>query len=483
MSTVCRRCVQFWRQCVQFPGRCVHFPPRCVQSGLTTRSLWRAPARRFRGGFWRGDQAGGSVRRRSKFGLDGRLDAMASLEGHRSGWAVVEQPIELQEVAAQQHRSPDSVNHGLHGGDRHLKGRVQLRESEMRDVAACDEVAFDATEVGLASVLETQGLHDAAVNTTVAGAGVNQTKKRQDLGIRIMDASRMPDLDKQCRTFMPRTVRFVGRATVNDLHEAVRMSGRMATARASCGLREPGTARRRTFERPPRWPRHSCRMSRLAACPQTRPTCANAWPRSGPACSRRSPSSPGLPAGLSPYSVRVVARPTTLTQVKCQWSYGEAQPARTDQSRGRSTSSQNEPKSPACLSGRSGQARNLRGRAACWPRRHNGIALPKRVPISGSRLPKFRIGHESRAARESQGGLYQERPINSPDRHVIALLPNSHELIIAVPKRPDLGVRHRDALSTGSSSPSRPPHRGLSTQVGCRTTWPVADRATAGSDS
>ena len=61
----------------------------------------------------------------------------ASLEGHRSGWAVVEQPIELQEVSAQQHRSANSVNHGLHGRDRHLVRRVQLRESEMRDVPVC----------------------------------------------------------------------------------------------------------------------------------------------------------------------------------------------------------------------------------------------------------------------------------------------------------------------------------------------------------
>lgn len=121
---------------------------------------------------------------------------MASLEGHGSGWAVVEQPVELQKVAAEQYRSPDSVNHGLHGGDRHLKGRVQLRESEMRDVTACGEVAFNAAEVSLAGELETQGLHDAAIDATVAGAGVNQTKKGQGLGIRVMDAARMPNLDK-----------------------------------------------------------------------------------------------------------------------------------------------------------------------------------------------------------------------------------------------------------------------------------------------
>ena len=59
---------------------------------------------------------------------------MASLEGHSSSRTVVEQPIKLQEVAAQQHRSPDSVNHGLHGRNRHLVRRIQLRESEMRDV-------------------------------------------------------------------------------------------------------------------------------------------------------------------------------------------------------------------------------------------------------------------------------------------------------------------------------------------------------------
>ena len=65
----------------------------------------------------------------------------------------------------------------------------------MRDVAACCEVAFNASEVSLAGVLETQGLHDAAIDAAVAGASVDQTKKGQGLGIRVMDAARMPDLD------------------------------------------------------------------------------------------------------------------------------------------------------------------------------------------------------------------------------------------------------------------------------------------------
>ena len=66
----------------------------------------------------------------------------------------------------------------------------------MRDVTACREVPFNATEVSLAGILETQGLHDAVIDTTVARASVNQTKKCQGLGIRVMDATRMPDLDK-----------------------------------------------------------------------------------------------------------------------------------------------------------------------------------------------------------------------------------------------------------------------------------------------
>ena len=66
----------------------------------------------------------------------------------------------------------------------------------MRDVAAGGEVAFDATEVGLAGELEAQGLHDAAIDATVARAGVNQTKKRQGLGVRVMKAARMPDLEQ-----------------------------------------------------------------------------------------------------------------------------------------------------------------------------------------------------------------------------------------------------------------------------------------------
>lgn len=66
----------------------------------------------------------------------------------------------------------------------------------MRDVAACGEVAFDAAEVGLASVLETQRLHDAAIDAAVAGASVDQTKEGQGLGIRVMDVSGMPDLDQ-----------------------------------------------------------------------------------------------------------------------------------------------------------------------------------------------------------------------------------------------------------------------------------------------
>ncbi|MDE2868235.1 MAG: hypothetical protein OXR64_03675 [Chloroflexota bacterium] len=66
----------------------------------------------------------------------------------------------------------------------------------MGDVAACCEVAFDAAEVSLASVLETQGLHDAAIDAAVARAGVDQTKEGQGLGIRVMDASGMPDLDQ-----------------------------------------------------------------------------------------------------------------------------------------------------------------------------------------------------------------------------------------------------------------------------------------------
>ena len=66
----------------------------------------------------------------------------------------------------------------------------------MRDVTACCEVPFNATEVSLAGELETQRLHDAAIDTTVARASVNQTKKRQGLGTRVMDATRMPDLNK-----------------------------------------------------------------------------------------------------------------------------------------------------------------------------------------------------------------------------------------------------------------------------------------------
>ncbi len=128
--------------------------------------------------------------------LDGRLVVRASLEGHRSSWAVVEQPVKLQEVAAQQDRSADAINHGLHGRDRHLVRRIQLRESEMRDVAACGEVAFNATEISLAGELETQGLHDAAIDAAVAGASVDQTKEGQGLGIRVMDASGMPHLDQ-----------------------------------------------------------------------------------------------------------------------------------------------------------------------------------------------------------------------------------------------------------------------------------------------
>jgi len=127
--------------------------------------------------------------------LDGPLVVRASLEGHRSSRTVVEQPIELQEVAAQQHGSPDSVDHGLHGRDRHLVRGVQLRESELRDVSACREVPFNAAEVSLASVLETQGLHDAAIDAAVARASVDQTKKGQGLGIRVVDVARMPDLD------------------------------------------------------------------------------------------------------------------------------------------------------------------------------------------------------------------------------------------------------------------------------------------------
>ena len=66
----------------------------------------------------------------------------------------------------------------------------------MRDVPACFEVPFNATEVSLAGVLETQGLHDAAIDATVARASVDQTKKRQGFGIGVIDATRMPDLDK-----------------------------------------------------------------------------------------------------------------------------------------------------------------------------------------------------------------------------------------------------------------------------------------------
>ena len=138
---------------------------------------------------------GGAARRRAVCVLTGPVAVRASLEGHRSSRAVVEEAIELQEVAAKQHGSPDSVNHGLHGRDRHLVGRVQLRESEMRDVAACGEVAFDATEVGLAGELETEGLHDGAIDAAMAGASVDQTKEGQGLGIRVMDAARVPDLD------------------------------------------------------------------------------------------------------------------------------------------------------------------------------------------------------------------------------------------------------------------------------------------------
>lgn len=56
--------------------------------------------------------------------LDRPVAVRASLEGHRSSWAVVEQPIKLQEVAAQQHRSANAINHGLHGCDRPLVGGV-----------------------------------------------------------------------------------------------------------------------------------------------------------------------------------------------------------------------------------------------------------------------------------------------------------------------------------------------------------------------
>lgn len=114
--------------------------------------------------------------------LDGSVVVRGSLEGYGSSRAVVEQPIGLQEVAAQQHRSPDSINHGLYGRDRHLMRRVQLRESEMRDVSAGCEDPFNATEVSLTGVLEAQGLHDAAIDTAVAGASVNQSKKGEGLG-------------------------------------------------------------------------------------------------------------------------------------------------------------------------------------------------------------------------------------------------------------------------------------------------------------
>lgn len=66
----------------------------------------------------------------------------------------------------------------------------------MRDVTVCCEVPVNATEVSLASVLETQRLHDAAIDTTVAQASVNQTKKGEGFGIKVMDATRMPNLNK-----------------------------------------------------------------------------------------------------------------------------------------------------------------------------------------------------------------------------------------------------------------------------------------------
>ena len=66
----------------------------------------------------------------------------------------------------------------------------------MRDVTVCCEAPFNATEFSLAGVLETQGVHDAVIDTTVARASVDQTKKCQGLGIRLVDATRMPDFDK-----------------------------------------------------------------------------------------------------------------------------------------------------------------------------------------------------------------------------------------------------------------------------------------------
>ena len=198
----------------------------------------------------------------------------------------------------------------------------------MRDVPVCSEVSFDTPEISLAGVLETQGLHDAAIDTTVARASVNQTKKRQGFGNGFIDAARMPDLDQQSRSFLSQTVRFVRSSTVNDRHEAVRISGMMATERASCGLREPGTAFRRTVEWPLRWPPRSCHRFRPTACPQTRPTCANAWLQTRPSSARRRPSSPGLPAGSSPYPVVEVARPTTVDVWQVSFVIRGRQPAR-----------------------------------------------------------------------------------------------------------------------------------------------------------
>ena len=66
----------------------------------------------------------------------------------------------------------------------------------MRDITVCCEVPFNAAEFSLAGVLESQGLHDAVIDTTVARASADQTKKCQGLGIRLVDATRMPDFDQ-----------------------------------------------------------------------------------------------------------------------------------------------------------------------------------------------------------------------------------------------------------------------------------------------